>query len=440
MREESETVGERIKRCRLERGLAQTALACKGVSESYVCRIETGSRNPSVKALREIAKRLGVSAEYLESGEVATRADTELTDAELELRLGDTAKALDMLESAVERAERCGDEASATRARIGLIVAHARLGDHLLATELFEQIPEQSLPPVAARPDLYTATGRAHAAAGDPVRSAAFFRRCLAELEAADALDDALFVRFATQLSYALSDCGDVAAAKAVLVDAVERSASIDDPYTELRVSWSLGRVYATSGDADLAAHYLRRAITLCERTEDRFHLAAAHETLATTYLNDRDPEQALPHLETAERIYTELNETGRTGLVIAERARHALQSNEHDVARELALQALDLLESGKAPLDASGDVWQTLGELYTQLEEHDLAEHCLRTAITTLEGAPAHHRADAYRSLAKLLEATGREKEALEAMWDANNVITHHAAHQPANAPGHSG
>src|SRR5215217_1504638 len=92
MTRESETVGERIRRLRTGAGLSQRSIAGPVVSAAYVCRIEKGERTPSVKALRVIAKALGVSAEYLETGiehpDLDAR-DLRLSEAELELRLAE---------------------------------------------------------------------------------------------------------------------------------------------------------------------------------------------------------------------------------------------------------------------------------------------------------------------------------------------------------------
>lgn len=65
-----ETVGERIRRLREEKGMSQRDMArlTKGVSEGYVSKIETGDREPSIKALREIARVLDVNAAFLETG------------------------------------------------------------------------------------------------------------------------------------------------------------------------------------------------------------------------------------------------------------------------------------------------------------------------------------------------------------------------------------
>src|SRR5947199_285813 len=85
-----ETVGQRIRRLRLARGLSQSALAARGISNAYVSRIESGQKKPSVRVLRHLAGRLGVDVEYLESGRsipAAKERGLRLADAELELRL-----------------------------------------------------------------------------------------------------------------------------------------------------------------------------------------------------------------------------------------------------------------------------------------------------------------------------------------------------------------
>src|SRR3954453_1866717 len=87
-----ETIGERPKRLRLERGFSQRELAAPGVSYAYISRIEAGTRQPSVKALRKLAGKLGVSADYLETGselDPAGSRELRLIDLELAVRLGE---------------------------------------------------------------------------------------------------------------------------------------------------------------------------------------------------------------------------------------------------------------------------------------------------------------------------------------------------------------
>jgi transcriptional regulator with XRE-family HTH domain len=64
-------IGRRIRERREELGLSQRALAEPGLSYAYISRIEAGKRRPSVRALRKLAPKLGVSAHWLETGETS---------------------------------------------------------------------------------------------------------------------------------------------------------------------------------------------------------------------------------------------------------------------------------------------------------------------------------------------------------------------------------
>src|SRR3712207_9108605 len=120
----TETVGQRLKRLRRERGFSQRQISSPGVSYAYISRIEAGTRRPSVKALRKLAGKLGVSPEYLETGvDLAPREDRELrlAAAEVQLRLAeDTAEAERDLGHLLEEAESAGDAVIAARARVAL--------------------------------------------------------------------------------------------------------------------------------------------------------------------------------------------------------------------------------------------------------------------------------------------------------------------------------
>jgi len=61
-------VGERIRERRHALGLSQRDISEPGVSYAYISRVEAGKRIPSVKALRKIAPKLGVSVLWLETG------------------------------------------------------------------------------------------------------------------------------------------------------------------------------------------------------------------------------------------------------------------------------------------------------------------------------------------------------------------------------------
>src|SRR5260370_5178948 len=128
----AETVGQRIKRLRLEQGFAQRELAAPGVSYAYISRIEAGTRQPSVKALRKLALKLGVTATYLESGSDLDEHDgreLRLADAELALRLGDAPDAEAQLAALLAEARGAGGLGRGSPAQLSVaVVAGGRGG------------------------------------------------------------------------------------------------------------------------------------------------------------------------------------------------------------------------------------------------------------------------------------------------------------------------
>lgn len=70
---------QRLYRLRTERGLSQRDLSMPGITYAYISRLEKGTRTPSIKAIRKLALKLGVSPYYLETGREPPLED-ELAD------------------------------------------------------------------------------------------------------------------------------------------------------------------------------------------------------------------------------------------------------------------------------------------------------------------------------------------------------------------------
>src|SRR3954453_18037465 len=233
--DETETIGQRLRRLRLERGFSQRELSGPGVSYAYISRIEAGARTPSVKALRMLARKLGVSVEYLETGGDLRDTDEReprMPDAELELRLAKNVEAAESkLKAIVEEAKQAGDFVSGTRAGIALGLAASHRGNHLDAVERLEEALEGQPIPVAARPDAYAVLGQSYAALGAPDRAVRLFERCLQEVDEGAAGDSGPYIRFAAYLSSALGDAGDHERAKEVVREALARADEATDQY-----------------------------------------------------------------------------------------------------------------------------------------------------------------------------------------------------------------
>ena len=97
------------------------------------------SRRPSVKALRQLARKLSVSVEYLETGSDLREVDERelrLADAELELRLANNpANAEEKLRTILDEAVAAGDTAGAFRANVALGLVASQTGRNAEAVE-----------------------------------------------------------------------------------------------------------------------------------------------------------------------------------------------------------------------------------------------------------------------------------------------------------------
>ena len=303
----AESIGQRLRRLRTERRFSQRELSSPGVSYAYISRIEAGTRQPSVKALRMLARKLGVSAEYLETGsELGAEEERELrlADAELKLRLDENAgEAEKVLLEVLEEAISAGDRTAATRARITLGLAASQRGDDAASVELLEEAASSGEVSPRDRPDVYATLGRAYAALGTPGRAVELFERSLAQITDQAPDDVSAQVRFASYLSSALSDMGELERAEAVMTDALALSENFTDPYTRVRLYWSLARLSEFEGKYIAALDYVRRAIALLQATEDSLHLARAHLLSAWIMGSQGNAEGSGRHLELAERL-----------------------------------------------------------------------------------------------------------------------------------------
>src|SRR5919204_2079410 len=430
-----ETIGERLRRLRLERGLSQRQLASPGVSYAYISRIEAGARRPSVKALRQLAPKLGVSVEYLETGSDLRESDARemlLADAELELRLAeDPSEAEKSLGEILAEAEHAGDATATTRARIGLGFAASRRGDAQSAVDQLERALESPTVDPSARPDVYTALGRAYAALGAPQRAAGLFERCLDEVTSRTPDDAAAQVRFAVYLSHALGDLGEFERAEAVLRDALDRVDEFEDPMTRVRLYRSLARLAAFEGRPATALENLRRAIALLEATEDTQHLARAHLGCAYTLNATGRAAEAGPHLDAAERLFGPNAEALDRAYLRTEQAKRAAQLGEPDEAVGFASEALEIL--GDADPAERGNAHFALGQALALKGKSKDADESYRHAVQLLEQHGQRREcATAMRAWAKFLRAEGREAEALDVLDRAAEL----GAAEPARAP----
>ncbi len=426
----SESIGERLRRLRRERGMSQRELASPGVSYAYISRIEAGTRQPSVKALRMLARKLGVSADFLETGsELAPgeQRELEIASAELSMRLeAHSAEVSEALERLLDEAVLAGDLSAATRARATLGLAAFEDGDFVRAIALLEEVVPHVTP--SARPDAYATLGRSYAATGAPQRAVEIFQRCLDGLESDAPENTSTRIRFAAYLSAALTDLGELERAESLLSDVLSETGEFVDPYSRVRLYWSIARVAGFQGQLSVALDHYRRAVALLEATEDTLHLARAHIGCAWTLNAAGRGGEAQKHLEAAERLLGSSPAPADLASLRTEQAKAALQLGELEDAIERAKEAIELL--GESEPGEQGVAWATLADAQTSRNEVAEADDSYRRATMLLaDNDRFRETAQAYRSWAKLLREAGREAEALDALERA----TDYAVRQPS-------
>ncbi len=424
-----ETIGQRLKRLRLELGMSQRELASPGVSYAYISRIEAGTRQPSVKALRRLASKLGVSSEYLETGSDLDAVDARelrLADAELALRLEHSADAESTVREVLEDAVAAGDAVNAARARIALGLVAFERGDHAQAVMRLEAAIKEHRPNPAEHLDVYADLGHSYALSGNPERAVALFEECLAEILASEPRDTAAHVRYATLLSYALSDAGDLARAEQVVKEALEASEEhANDPYMRVRLHWSLARLSNMEGKPAQALHHARRAIALLEATDDTIHLARAHLICAGIMNQQGKAAAAQRHLDTAENLFGGSATVDDSATLLVHRARSAALTGDAAASVALARRAIELLGDGN-PAE-TGTAFAALADGLALQNELEAANEAFRRAVDLLADQRRWREATlACQAWGRMLRKAGREEQALDVLERAAELGLH--------------
>jgi tetratricopeptide (TPR) repeat protein len=406
--------GRRLKDARTRAGLSQRQLAFPGCSAAYISRIEAGDRIASLQVLRELARRLDVTEEYLATGRLVA-APSALDDAEVALRLDETEEAARLFEMALKDAR--GDQ-ERSRAFEGLGQVAFRSGDPQLAADLFEKALSLIEDDISERPALAQSLARAYASLGRLARSIAILERCVEAYSG----DPVRYVRFAGFLGAALTDNGSFAEAERVLARALERGREVADPHTRARLYWSESRLRLEQGRSEEAAKYAQRALEILRATEDDYSIALVLQSLAHISNDLGRPEAALEHVREGNPLILSSGTPLDIAIYRIEEARALAAVGEKEAAAALAMEVTNELR-GTNPVDA-GRSYALLGGVLADLGEADRARELLELAVDLLEQeAPSRYLVQAYKRLATLLKEQGDKDGALEVLERALGI-----------------
>jgi tetratricopeptide (TPR) repeat protein len=409
--------GRRLKEARERAGISQRRLAFPGCTAAYISRIEAGERIPSLQLLRQLGHRLGVTADWLATGSDAALPESQrLLEAEVALRLDDIDRAGGLYEEALAAAVLPRDRAGAI-AGLGQIAF--RSGDPNAAIALLEEALGLYGAEATQHPGAADTLGRAYARIGEPASAIAIFQRFLdAARESSDQVET---IRFAVLLANAHIDGGNFGAAEELIGRGLVLAEEWDDPIVRARLYWSQSRLHASQGEAAVAARYARRALEIIEMTEHTYYTARAHQLLAHVELDRGRPEAALEVLERAKPLIAETGNPLERAEYALEEARALAALGRREEAAALAMEVSGLIAEAN-PQDA-GRAYALLAGVHESLGDAARARELYELAAERLERTPSRYLVDVLSRLAALLEAEGRQDEALEVLKRAVGV-----------------
>jgi transcriptional regulator with XRE-family HTH domain/cellobiose-specific phosphotransferase system component IIA len=390
-----ESVGARVRRLRLERRLSQRQLASSGVTYAYISRIESGQRTPSLSAIRVLARRLGVTPEYLETGvDIAPVEELELrlTDAELRLRLGDhSPDARSALHAVLKEAQRAGESDIAVRAQIALGLSSLAAGTQREAAHYLATAVASPLTSPSTHANVYISLSKALRFLGRAEEAVGMLEEALDDLGAQTPEAAGVRLRLATYLSYALTDLGQFDRARTVLED-VDAGAALD-PHRQVTIHWSLARLAYMEGQPRAALREIRRAIIVLDHTEDSLELARAHLFAAEVNLWADNVPAAERHLALAARLEGLAADARDLGALHSCEALAYARRGQNERARRLINRARE--ELADAPAE-QGVLWLAQGLVEASRADLDAAGRSFERAIGALTESSMHREAAA--------------------------------------------
>jgi tetratricopeptide (TPR) repeat protein len=406
-------VGERLRAARTAAGLSQQQLAFPGCTPAYISRIEAGNRTPSYQILREFEKRLGVSADYLATGqEPLLEQPDPLFEAEVALRLGD----LELAGELYRQARAAGGSALlVARAEAGLGRLALCRGQTGEAIRLLEQALTSGQLGVSEASTVANALGRAYVSQGRFEEALALLSRFLAA--AREQGDQFETVRFGVLLANAYVDSGNFARAQETLAEVLDLARQSLDPMLPASLYWSQSRLYSSQGDPDLAAHYAQ--LTLATLKASEHTLAAAGALLLLAHVeNDRG--NAAAALELADEgapIVAAAGDTIQEGLFLVERARALAALGDPEQAASLMLGVIPRFSeahptTAARAYAAAADFFRSEGDHAKALELYELAAERFTSAD--------RHLADTLTAMAEIHEEQGNTDQALQLLKQA--------------------
>jgi tetratricopeptide (TPR) repeat protein len=358
------TVGARLRRLRVAKGLTQKQLAEPRYSHAYVSTIEAGRRAPSQAALEHFGAKLGIPIDELVTGrpvDLAPRLGLRLQEARIRLSAGGIHEAESEFNAVKKNATRFGLGRLAARAVECLALCEERRGRLDEAVELYDEAIDmlREETPLAAV---------------EPIAGKA---RC---------------VRLRGDIRYSIY----------LLESQLERleREDLSDPDSLVRIYASLTKSYFDSGLFTKAGEAAEEALRLAPRVSDAAKLAQMHVNLTGTLIQRGELPDAEAALLRAEDLYRQAELQAELARAQLARGFVLSRARRYDEARELLAAARGAFEETSSPLDEARSL-NEIARIDRITGQTDSAVAALERAISLLDQSDVAEQALAHRELA---------------------------------------
>ncbi|HEY2076187.1 MAG TPA: helix-turn-helix transcriptional regulator [Streptosporangiaceae bacterium] len=436
----SPTLGQRLRALRIERGLSQADLAGDLVSPSYVSLIESDRRSPERDVLDGLARRLGCSTLFLESGV----APEELNEQRLRLQFAEIARTNGSLNEARDQFKDLLHAASGEiryEAIWGLARIEEALGNYHEAMTHLEALLDAARTGEPGTPGLLTlfnARCRIYRKAGDYTRSIDVGEASLREVRALGLEGTEDEIQLASTLVASYWARSDLFSAQHLAGQVIGRAEKLGSRQAEGNAYWNASLVAAARGQLNLALELGAKTLGLLSESAPTYNLASMRVTYAWLLLRCDPPrlDEAEALLAGAREVFTALAMSSHLAACETEIARCALLRGNLADAIEVASQAIAGCADG-APELAQARMVSGLALTLSGRHEDGIA---LMTNAAELLAALGSRldAAQAWREMAEALIKVGRSEQAIEALRKAADCagarsVTVRADVQPA-------
>ena len=383
-------LGDRLRQLRVAAGLTQTDVAGTRFSKEYISQIERGKTRPTREAVEWLAQRLGVNADFLQSGvstDERTRIETRLARAEALSEAAEQLEAIEHVEDIKTAVLASGSPELELRMLSIEAWAQQSVGQVREAIDLLARarsIVEAPQFSDVDRADVLFRLGVCRYKLSSIATSVALLDEALQLADKSGLPCDLLRSKILDWRSRCRRRQRDYEAAREDVERALELAEGLDDPRMIAHVFFQASLIAEREGQWVSARQYAERARALYEEVDDKLDVGRMLNNLGGLNFLLGKPDEALHYLQDAVKVLIDVG--GRSDEVanaVSSLAHVQLDQGDLHAAEEQARQALTLLNDHEDRLGEIGNAQLLLGR--SLLEQGRLEE-----SATSLAAAEA--------------------------------------------------